>query len=394
MKLSERTDWPTEPNPWSTHVDQAKQRRGIESDLTISNPTAVGLVHDDEVYQAFGTAAAQVYEPHPFGLPSAREAVSAYYAVHGLTVDASRIWLSASTSEAYGQLLTMLCDPGEAVLVPAPGYPLLDVLGSLASVARRPYPLVAADGWAIDFDALRGAAAVPGVRALVIVAPGNPTGAYLDRKQFDRVVQLCADHELALIVDEVFADYPLEAPAGRLLHVPGVCPVPCFLLSGLSKVAALPQMKLSWVAALGPGLDIAEILPRAEQVADATLSVSGPVQLALPTLLSAAEPMRDKVVARLRYNLVGLRKAVKGRAVDMPRVEGGWTALLRLPEILDDDEWALRLLEAGVLVQPGFVYDMPSRPPWIAVSLLTERDVFDRGIERLLAVVDDVIATG
>jgi aspartate/methionine/tyrosine aminotransferase len=391
MKLSDRTDWPMTRSAWSNTVQAAQRAGRIAADLTVSNPTAVGLVHDDEVYAALGDAAAQVYAPEPFGLLSARQAVAGYYALSGLAVDPARVWLTASTSEAYGQLLTLLCDPSEAVMIPAPGYPLLDVLGSLASVARRPYPLLPSEGWAIDMLALQSAAQVPGARAIVVVAPGNPTGAYLDRLQWNGLVRICTELGLSLIVDEVFCDYPLEAPPGRLMRVPDDPPMPTFVLSGLSKVSALPQMKLSWVVALGPAPDISAILRRAEHVADATLSVSGPVQLALPRLLAAAEPLRDKIMARLNYNLVGLRKAVEGQPLDVPRVEGGWTALVRLPQVIDDDAWAERLLDAGVLVQPGYLYDLPSRPPWIALSLLAERDVFARGVELLLQCVQDVL---
>lgn len=389
MQLSARTDWPLSRSRWSKAIDAARRAGRIEADLTVSNPTQLGLLHPERVYDALSAAAAKVYAPEPFGIRPAREAVCTYYGVSGLTVDPDRVWLCASTSEAYGQLLTLLCDPGDAVLVPAPGYPLLDVLGSLASVARRPYPLDPEDGWRIDLDALASAAAAPGVRAVVVVAPGNPTGAYLDRRQWDGLVRLCTTEGLSLIVDEVFSDYPLEVPSDRMIRIPGEPPMPTFLLSGLSKVAALPQMKLSWVTALGPSADVATVLRRAEHVADATLSVSGPVQLALPALLAAAEAMRDKIVSRLNYNLVGLRKAVQGEPVTVPRVEGGWTALMRLPQVLHDEAWSQRLLGEGVLVQPGYLYDLPSTPPWLALSLLTDRETFDRGVRAIVDAVAD-----
>ena len=392
MQLSSRTDWPLARSRWSKAIDAARRAGRIEADLTISNPTQVGLLHPESVYASLSTAAAKVYAPEPSGIRPAREAVSTYYGVGGLRIDPDRVWLCASTSEAYGQLLTLLCDPGDAVLVPAPGYPLLDVLGSLASVARRPYPLDPNEGWTIDLDALGAAAAAPGVRAIVVVAPGNPTGAYLDVRQWEGLIRLCTSQGLSLIVDEVFSDYPLEAPSDRLMRVPADPPMPTFLLSGLSKVSALPQMKLSWVVALGPATDVAAVLRRAEHVADATLSVAGPVQLALPTLLGAAESMRDKIIARLNYNLVGLRKAVHGEAVTVPRVEGGWSVLMRLPQVLDDEAWSQRLLGDGVLVQPGYLYDLPSSPPWIALSLLSERETFARGVQAIVDAVADVTA--
>jgi alanine-synthesizing transaminase len=392
VKLSQRTAWSLAPSPWSQRVHEARRRGLVEVDLTVSNPTEVGLVHPPEVYAELSRPGVERYEPHPLGLPSAREAVADHYAVRGLRVDPQRVWLCAGTSEAYGQLLTLLCDPGESVLVPAPGYPLLDVLGDLASVRRRPYPLALDGGWRIDLDALAANASAPDVRAILVVAPGNPTGAYVSAAEWNGLVEICVRHELALVVDEVFADYPLEAPGDRLVHVPDDPPMPCFVLSGLSKIAALPQMKLSWVVALGPARDVSALLARAEHVADATLSVGGPVQRALPRILSAAEVMRERILSRLHYGLVTLRKLAPHRAIDVPPVEGGWTALLRLPQTADDDAWAAALLASGVLTQPGFLFDLPARPPWLAVSLLSERAAFERGIARLLDVIDATLA--
>lgn len=387
MKLSQRTAWSGEPSPWSQRVDAARRRGTVAYDLTTSNPTEVGLVHPAEVYAELARPGVERYEPHPLGLPSARAAVSDHYAVRGLRVDPARVWLCAGTSEAYGQLLTLLCDPGDSVLVPAPGYPLLHVLGDLQSVRRRPYPVVLDGRWHIDLAAVAATAAAPDARAILVVAPGNPTGAFLDEAEWDALFRICAQHGLSLIVDEVFADYPLEAAGDRLMHVPDDPPVPCFVLSGLSKVAALPQLKLSWVAALGPAGELAPLLARAEHVADATLSVAGPVQQALPRLLSAAEVLRERVLSRLHFNLVTLRKLAEGRPVDVPIVEGGWSALLRLPQTADDEAWALAALAGGVLVQPGFLFDLPSSPPWLAVSLLCEREVLDEGVARLFSVV-------
>lgn len=394
MKLSQRTAWSLSPSAWAQRVDAARRQGSIEIDLQVSNPTEVGLVHPPELYAELARPGVERYEPHPLGLPSARTAVADHYAVRGVRIDPQRVWLTSGTSEAYGQLLTLLCDPGESVLVPAPGYPLLDVLGDLAGVRRRPYPLLLADGWRIDLDAVARSAAAPDVRAILVVAPGNPTGAYLDAAQWHGLLEICARHDLSLVVDEVFADYPLEAPPDRIIHVPPDPPVPCFVLSGLSKVAALPQMKLSWVVAHGPARDVAPLLRRAEHVADATLSVSGPIQRALPRMLSAAEVMRERVLSRLHYGLVTLRKLAEGRPVDVPRVEGGWTALVRLPQTADDEAWAIAALVGGVLVQPGFLYDMPSRPPWIAISLLGERAQFERGVARLFDLVGAALGSG
>ena len=288
MRLSARSAWPSEPSTWARAVAHARATSPDLVDLTPSNPTQVGLVHPEPVYRALGDPQGARYEPHPLGLPVARDAVAAYYARRGQAVDPARLWLCASTSEAYAQLLTLLADPGDTVLVPSPGYPLLDMLGDLAGVRRVPYPLRRDGRWFIDLDGLdRALARSPRARVLVVIAPGNPTGAMLDPAQWHALQARARAHDLALVVDEVFADYPLDPPPDRLRFV-GDDDAPCLVLSGLSKVAALPQLKLSWVVMHGPETTVAPLRTRAELVDDALLSVATPVQRALPTLLAAA----------------------------------------------------------------------------------------------------------
>lgn len=389
MKLSRRSQWPHEPTAWARAVAEAKARGGL-CDLTSSNPTAVGLVHGPQVYRALGDPAAARYRPRARGLASARAAVAQYYARRGREIDPERVLLYASTSEAYAQLLAITCDPGDAVLVPRPGYPLLDMLGDLAAVRRVPYPLAFDGSWHLDVagldQALRASARA---RALVVVAPSNPTGHVPSSTEWAVLRARAAAYELPLLVDEVFADYPLrartDAPGlvGHDDHGPSV------VLSGLSKVAALPQLKLSWAVLHGPPAEVAPLAARAELAADAFLSVSTPVQLALPALLEAAEELQPRIRARLHANLSALATMVQGRPVDLLPADAGWTALLRLPAVhgLDDLGWAQRLLHAGVCVQPGFLFDLPA-PPRVAVSLLTPEPVLEEGMTRLLQAVD------
>lgn len=391
MRLSRRTDWPRAQSPWARAVAEARAREGL-CDLTSSNPTAVGLVHEPEVYRALGDEAAARYRPRARGLASARAAVAEHYARRGRAVDPERVLLYASTSEAYAQLLAILCDPDEAVLVPRPGYPLLDMLGDLAAVRRVPYPLAFDGGWHLDATgldaALRGEARA---RAIVVVAPHNPTGHVPSAADWTMLQDRARARALPLLVDEVFADYPLRPRA----EAPPWSPegdVPCVVLSGLSKVAALPQVKLSWAVLHGPWAEVVELRARAELAADAFLSASTPVQLALPRLLEAAEEIQPRIRARLHANRARLLQAVRGRPVDLLPADAGWTALLRLPAIegLDDLGWSLRLLQAGVRVQPGFLFDLGA-PPRVAVSLLTPEDALAEGVQRLLRCVDAVI---
>jgi hypothetical protein len=383
LRLSNRTAWDLRPSPLHEAVQQRRRAGGELLDLTVSNPTAVGLHHDDATYALLGDPGIRAYEPEPLGLAAAREAVAEYYARRGIAVDPAHVLLTAGTSEAYAHLFAVLTDPGDAVLVPRPGYPLLDHLAALAGVRQVPYPLAYDGRWLVD------AAGLPDVeaRALVVVAPGNPTGHVPD----DDETALLRTRTQVRIVDEVFADYPVELDAGELARRRALWSAhpeaPAFLLGGLSKAAALPQLKLSWIVALGDGLH--EAMARTEVIADAFLSVATPVQRALPALLAAALPMQQRIRARLRENLAAIDRLLPGAPIDRLRVDAGFTALLRLPALagVDDQAWALHLLErADIVVQPGYLFDIPS-PPRVAVSLLTPPPDLERGIVRLVETV-------
>ncbi|MCH9683675.1 MAG: pyridoxal phosphate-dependent aminotransferase [Deltaproteobacteria bacterium] len=387
MKLSQRTAWPVADGRWA----QARPPTPDALDLTTSNPTAVGLVHPPGILESLADPEASRYDPRPLGLPQAQRAVASYYGQRGRRVDPDRVWLCASTSEAYARLLTLLCDPGDAVAVAQPGYPLLDMLGDVAGVRRVPYPLAYDGAWHLDRAGLHAALhRDPSIRALVVIAPHNPTGHVPSSAEWQVLVDVARRHELALLVDEVFADYRLSAdPSWLDVETADVTTV---VLSGLSKVAALPQLKLSWAVFHGSSDELDELRRRAELLADAFLSVATPVQRALPALLAAADDLQPRIRERLQTNLQILREAVAGRPVDLLPVTAGWTALLRLPTIegLDDIGWALQLLSVGVRVDPGFLFDLPA-PPRVAVSLLTPPATMTEGIERLLDHVDAVV---
>lgn len=390
MRLSARSAWPREPSAWARAVARARARGGIV-DLTTSNPTAVGLVHGPEVYRSLGDPAAASYRPRARGSASARAAVAGYYARRGRAVDPERVVLYASTSEAYAQLLAIVADPGDAVLVPRPGYPLLDMLGDLMGVRRVAYPLAYDGQWHVDLpgldDALDGE---PRARGIVVVAPNNPTGSLLEQAEWTGLRARARARGLPVLVDEVFADYPLQAAPDKPRFL-GADDVPCVVLSGLSKVAALPQLKLAWAVLHGPDEAVTELRARMELASDVFLGASTPVQLALPALLEAAEEIQPRILARLRANLASVTTRLRGSVVDPLPTDAGWTVLLRLPEVHDDLAWSLRLLDAGVRVQPGFLFDL-DRPPRVAVSLLTPEAELDEGLSRLLRCVAEVLA--
>jgi alanine-synthesizing transaminase len=341
-------------------------------DLTISNPTAVGLP-----VEAVPLPPAPRYEPDPRGLRVARAAVGAFQGV-----SPEQVILAASTSEAYSWLFKLLCAAGDEVLVPEPSYPLFGYLTALECVRAVPYALRWDGEWHLDPASLRFS---PRTRAALVVSPGNPTGAYLKEDERRALASLCRENGCALICDEVFAEYPAFADGRRARTVASYDDVLAFSLSGLSKVAGLPQLKLAWLAAGGPGAG--EALARLELIADTWLSVSTPVQLAAPELLARRGVFQRAAQARLRENRATLAAArAPGAPWDVLRAEGGWSEVLSVPRSRSEEAWALALLDAGVLVHPGYFFDFPAGAH-LVLSLLPEPGDFARGVRILAGVL-------
>jgi len=360
-----RLDWNLQANRLSALL----KTKAHVLDLTESNPTRAGFEYPGrEILDALADPRALRYDPEPRGLLSARQAVAAYYG----NVPASRIILTASTSEAYAYLFKLLCDPGDEILSPRPSYPLFEFLAGLESVRVVQYPLRYDGVWHIDFDSLESAI-TPRTRAIVIVNPNNPTGSFVKRGEWFRLQSF----GIPILSDEVFSDYAFFSDESRIQTVTETAEGVTFSMSGLSKIAALPQMKLGWIVAGGPGHE--DALERLELIADTYLSVATPVQIALPRLLDASVAVRAQILDRTRLNLALLRRST------VPlHVEGGWYAIVQVPRTRSEEEWALTLLDRrDVLVQPGFYFDFESEA-FLVLSLLTPPDVFSEGVRRML----------
>jgi aspartate/methionine/tyrosine aminotransferase len=295
--------------------------------------------------------------------------------------------LTASTSEAYAHLFKVLCDPGDTVLVPRPSYPLFQFLADLESIAVAHYPVTYDGAWHLRLSDV-AAAVTDRTRAVVVVAPNNPTGAYMKKDEWSALADFCAGRDIAVISDEVFADYPLRDDASRLLTLAGDGPALTFCLGGLSKSCALPQVKLGWIVAGGPAGPRGEALARLELVADTFLSVGAPIQRAAPAILARAASLREPIRARTRENLAVLRRALAGSPASVLDVEGGWSAVVQVPTVRGEEEWALRLLERDrVLVHPGFFFDFP-REAFLVLSLLPLPIVFADAAALLRGSID------
>jgi aspartate/methionine/tyrosine aminotransferase len=380
MTFSRRTAWDRAPNEMARLLETARLREDLV-DLTESNPTRVGLAADSrELAAALADPGNVRYEPDALGLPDARAAVAAWYRERSVDVDVERILLTASTSEAYAFLFKLACDPGDAVIVPTPSYPLFEDLARLESVEVVTHRLRLSDRWRLDVDAL--AASLPErTRAILIVSPNNPTGSMLLPDELRALAHVAASHGLLLVADEVFAEFPWSgAPRhAELLSLGEREGALVAVLSGLSKACGLPQLKLGWMLLGGPEALVAEARARLELVADAALSVATPVQRGLRSLLRMGDAFRDAMRERLAANLATLRAS----GLHVLPAEGGWNAIVPLPEAETEERVVRELLERdGVLVHPGWLFDLPSGH--LVVSLIIEPARFARGCEALV----------
>ena len=379
--FARRTGWQSTSNRFTLALEE-RRRSGQEAlDLTESNPTRCGFRYPEALLDRLRDARALAYAPEAQGMPAAREAIRDYYRESGAELASEQLFLTTSTSEGYSWVFRLLCDPGDEVLIPAPSYPLFEYLASIQDVAPVRYPLFYDHGWHVDVHALEQAL-TPQARAILVVSPNNPTGSYLREEELAQMNRLCADRGLALVVDEVFLDFALDGR--RHASLARNREALTFTLSGLSKIAALPQMKVAWIAVTGPERVAQEARQRLEIIADTYLSMSTPSQLATPGWLESRHPVQAEIRERIADNLATLDAAIaKAPAVERLEVEGGWYAVLRVPRTASDEELAIALLqEQGVVVHPGHFYDFPTEG-YLVASLITPTKAFAIGSERL-----------
>lgn len=382
--FSQRTNWKLSRNLYTQALEEVRATGEQVVDFAVSNPTQCGFHYDStRILEAFQNEKALSYEPEAKGLPAARDAVAGYYKEdHGLTIDPESVVLTTSTSEAYSYAFRLLCNPHDEILVPKPSYPLFDFLADLQDVSLIPYSLEYAHGWFVDFHSLIRAL-TPRTRAVLLVHPNNPTGSYVHAEERQRLEELCEQRGLALIVDEVFLDYSLRAGRPQSFAMNERCLT--FTLSGLSKIAALPQMKVAWMVVSGPEALRRSALERLEMIADTYLSLNSPTQWAFPELLQQRRSLQPQVLERVRQNWNDLQSANgKLRACELLEPEGGWYAVLRVRAEQSDEELAIELLrQTHTLVHPGHFYDF-SQDGHLVVSLISPPDEFRRGIPCLL----------
>ncbi len=403
MRFSRRTNWNTEESDVA-RAYRLRREAGLPiADLTVSNPTRCGFEYPQSLLEALRDRRALDYDPQPKGLLEARQAVSTYYAGHGARLDADQIVLTVSTSEAYSFLFRLLCDSGDEIVILQPGYPLFDFLADLDDVKLKAAPLVYDHGWQIDAEGIRRAVS-PRTRAIVVVHPNNPTGHFMKFWEREQLASICREFNLSLIVDEVFLDYrktgdkgtshpsgqksPSGDPGreqggeGVASFAAGMEDVPVFVVSGMSKIAGLPQMKAAWIVATGPARRGA--IDRLEVVADTFLSMNAPVQWALPVWLAESGTVRKQISERVAANLGELDRQLSDLpATERLRFEGGWYAVIRIPALEPDEQTVLALLERGVCVHPGYFFGL-QESGWLVASLLAKELEFKHGVTTLI----------
>lgn len=373
--FSKRTEWNTEESALA-RAHRERLLAGLPvADLTASNPTRCGFEYDSGLLNALTDRNALDYDPQPLGLLRAREAVCGYYADHGVAVLPERVLLTTSTSEAYSFLFKLLCDPGNEVVAPLPGYPLFDFLAVLDDVRIKGAPLVYDHGWQIEPEGFRRALTAE-TRAIVLVHPNNPTGHFTKHWEAVELAALCRERGISLIVDEVFLDYGF-GNAEAASFAAGLDGADVYVVSGLSKIAGLPQMKSAWIVATGPRAGTA--MERLEVIADTFLSMNAPVQGSIPTWIAGRGMIQRQIKERVTTNLAELDRQLEAAdAVQRLKVEGGWYAVLRIPALEADEQTARELLERGVWVHPGYFFGM-QEAGWLVVSLLGPVEEFRTG---------------
>jgi alanine-synthesizing transaminase len=383
--FASRTNWNLKPNPLAEALERHKSSGRRLLDLSASNPTECGFKYDaPAIMRSLCAPASLQYCPDPKGLKCARQAVSDHYAERGERVTIDDLILTASTSEAYSFIFRLLCNPGDELLIPTPGYPLFDFLADVNDVKLTRYPLFYDHGWHIDMHALKQVI-TPRTRGTIVVHPNNPTGHFTRPAEVTEFNQICSVHQMAIVADEVFLDFALGAPQKSFAANTGAL---TFTMSGISKVSGLPQMKFAWLVVSGPEVEKREALARLEMIADTYLSLNAPIQLAAPVLLRQRVVFQQQLMARVRANLDELdAQLAKKQHVSRLAVEGGWYAVLRIPATRSDEELAIELLEKqDVYLHPGHFYDFP-RDGYPVVSLITPTQDFSEGMRRVLSTI-------
>jgi len=392
FSFSKRTEWELTSNKLMSCLEKVRGEDEKIIDLTESNPTHCDFEYPQErILEGFLNPKNMDYRPSAQGLLDARQAICRCYWDRGYEIKPEQIFVTSSTSEAYSFLFRLLTNPGDHVLFPRPSYPLFEFLVDLNDIDMDTYPLIYNKNesqdkhtWQIDFDRFR-AAFYPNTKAVVLVNPNNPTGSFIKRDELSAIAEFCMDKNMSIISDEVFWDYSLSENNHEFISAVDNKKCLTFVLGGVSKCLALPQMKVSWIILNGPEELVKEAYNRLEVIADTYLSVNTPAQNALQQWLTLHSMIKGEVVKRLEANYAFVKEAIqKTPSCSCLNAEGGWYVIVKLPNCYSEEHWAMELLtKEHVFVHPGYFFDFYDEP-YIVLSLLTPEAEFKEGVGRII----------
>jgi alanine-synthesizing transaminase len=397
MKFSVRTSWDREKNRLTQLYLKLREQGKIIADLTLSNPTECGIVYPGQkIFSALSNSQSLHYAPDPHGLLTARRAVMSYYKERFAEIREENIFITASTSEAYSLLFTLLCNPGETILAPRPSYPLFEFLAQLTGIVLKYYPLRYEGGWYIDTDAIAHSM-IPSTKAIILVHPHNPAGMFIKKDEYRKIIEIAKQHSIAVIADEVFLDFTLGSLKNALGTTAGTSDVLTFTLSGISKTLGLPQLKLGWIVISGEEQLSREAAGRLEILSDTYLSANTPVQIALPDLMNGCATVQRNIQERIKSNYTYIYELLSGtgQQKDYPcsalEAEGGWYVILRVPRTQTAEAWAMELLDKhNIYVYPGHFFDFDDEG-FLVVSLLTDEETFRRSIRQVADFISESV---
>ncbi|WP_240519393.1 pyridoxal phosphate-dependent aminotransferase [Amycolatopsis antarctica] len=317
------------------------------------------------------------YAP-PAGLPGLRRMIANQFSSSGRGWDVdpgTEVTITCGATEAIMIALLSTTDPGDEVILLEPYFEVYPGMVELAGAIPVPVPLTQPD-WRLDMAAV-ASRITSRTRAILLNTPNNPTGSVLNRGEIRDLTNMCVEHGLACISDEVYERFVFDADHVSPASVPE-CRERTIVAGSLSKSLRMTGWRLGYCVA-EPGLTT--VLRRVHE--RTTVGTSHPLQsgaaAVLPEDFCTAEMLRE------RRDAVSAR--LSGMGFDVQTPEGGWFVLAGVgPHSASSSQLARRLVtEAGVLVAPGtaFFSDRAEGERWIRVTFARDPDATDKALELL-----------
>jgi alanine-synthesizing transaminase len=393
FRFSNRFSFQDGENEFAEILSEYKSQNVFYIDLTTSNPTQAGFQYPSEaIRHSFQTADLITYLPDPQGDKKARDTIREYYKSKGIEIESEDLFLVSSSSEAYSYLFKLFCDAGDSILIPAPGYPLFEFLSVMEGLRTISYYTKKENLWKLQISDLEPTNLARS-KLLLIVSPNNPTGSIFTAADFESIKELLINYNIPLIIDEVFSDYVYDGEVHSTLID---TETPVITVNGLSKILGMPGMKLSWILLSGPAPWKRKTKEFLELISDTYLSVNTPVQNVLSDLIQWRTMIQTQILKRIQRNRTILKQIFseldlsKKILCDLPKA--GWYCILESKAFFPEETFSLRLLkDKQVYIHTGEMFGFPEveNSGRIILSLLTETESFESGIERIIEILKE-----